>query len=166
MQISWLLALSYWIHLLATILWLGGIALLALVGVPALRRGTVTENQWYSFQRRFAPWANLSLILLLITGFFQMTNDTNYNGFLTIDSTWAWAMLLKHVAFGIMVLITAYVQFLLFPAMDRLALAAVKRPSLAEAEQLQLQQREIVLLRINLICAATVLLFTAVATAI
>ena len=165
MQISWLLALSYWIHLLATILWLGGIALLALVGWPALRRGTVTENQWWSFQRRFAPWANLSLILLLITGFFQMTNDANYNGFLTIDSTWAWAMLLKHIAFGVMVLITAYVQFLLFPAMDRLALVAAKRPSLAEAEQAQLQKREIALLRLNLICAATVLLFTAVATA-
>ncbi len=162
---SWLLALSYWIHLLATVVWLGGIALLALAGWPALQRGTLSENQWWSFQRRFAPWANLSLILLLITGFFQMTNDANYNGFLTVDSTWAWALLLKHIAFGVMVLITVYVQFMLFPAMDRLSLIAEKRPSLAQEEQAGLRSREIALLRLNLLCAALVLLFTAVATA-
>ena len=162
----WVLVVSYWIHLLATVVLLGGMALMALVAWPAFRHGTLALNQWFTFQRRFLPWANASLVVLLITGFVQMTNDTNYNGFLTVDSLWAWAMLLKHIAYIGMVLIAVYMQAALYPAMKRTSLLAEQRPSLAADEQSKLQSREINFLRINLLCAALVLLFTAVATAI
>ncbi|MGB5060838.1 MAG: CopD family protein, partial [Candidatus Promineifilaceae bacterium] len=162
----WILALSYWIHLLATVVWLGGMALMALVAWPALRQGTLAENQWFALQKRFTPWANISLVLLLITGFVQMTNDPNYNGFLAIDSLWAWAILLKHIAFGGLVALTAYVQFSLYPAMARLALAADKRPQLTADERAKLSRKEGQFLRLNLACAALILLFTAVATAV
>jgi uncharacterized membrane protein len=162
----WLLALSYWIHLLSTIVWLGGMALMAVVAWPALRKGTLADNQWFALQKQFMPWADVSLVLLLFTGFVQMTSDPNYNGFLAVDSVWAWAMLLKHIAFVGMVVITAYVQFVLYPSMDRLSLAAQKRPQLAASEQAKLNQREIRMLRLNLLCAALILLFTAVATAV
>ncbi|MCB0017173.1 MAG: hypothetical protein KDE09_05235, partial [Anaerolineales bacterium] len=77
----WILAISYWIHLLTTVIWLGGMALMALVAWPALRQGSLTDNQWLTLQQKFLPYANASLILLLLTGFVQMTNDSNYNGF-------------------------------------------------------------------------------------
>ncbi len=162
----WILALSYWIHLLATVVWLGGMALLALVAWPALRQGTLADNQWLAMQKRFMPWANISLVLLLITGFVQMTNDVNYEGFLAVNSLWAWAILLKHIAFGALVLLTAYVQFSLYPAMTRTGLLAEKRPQLAAAEQAKLSRRERQFLWLNLACAALILLFTAVATAV
>lgn len=162
----WVLALSYWIHLLATVIWLGGMALMALIAWPALRRGALTANQWLQLQQRFLPWVNASLVILLITGFIQMTNDENYSGFLVFDSVWAWAILLKHVAFLGMVVLTIYLQFILYPAMNRLRLLIESRPQLAESEQAGLAGREIRLLRLNLVCAAIVLLFTAVATAV
>lgn len=136
------------------------------VALPALRQGTLADNQWFALQRRFLPWADASLVLLLFTGFVQMTNDPNYNGFLAVDSLWAWAILLKHIAFGGMVLIMAYVQFVLYPGMARLQLLGEKRPSLAQAEQSKLNQREVLMLRVNLACAVLVLLFTAMATAV
>lgn len=162
----WVLALSYWLHLLATVIWLGGLALLGLVAWPALREQTLTDNQWLALQKRFLPWANGSLVLLLITGFVQMTNDPNYHGFLAIDSVWAGAMLVKHLAFGGMVLLGGYMQWSLYPAMDRLVLLAAQRPRLAEAEQATLRHAERRLLRLNLACAGLVLLCTAVATAV
>jgi uncharacterized membrane protein len=162
----WIMSISYWIHMLATVVWLGGMALLALVAWPALRQGTLADNQWFAMQKKFAPWANLSLVLLLITGFVQMTNDTNYNGFMVIDSLWAWAMLLKHIAFVGLTLLTVYIQFSLYPAMSRLAILANTRPQLATAEQEKLSRKEWLLLRTNLACAALILLFTAVATAV
>ncbi len=162
----WVLALSYWVHLLATVVWLGGLALFVLVAWPALRQQTLADNQWLALQKRFLPWANGSLVLLLLTGFVQMTNDVNYNGFLTIDSVWAGAMLVKHIAFVGMVLIGAYLQWSVHPAMDRVQLLAGKRPNLAAAEQAGLQQQEIRLLRLNLAGAVLVLLCTAVATAV
>lgn len=139
---------------------------MALVALPALRRETLAANQWLELQQKFMPWANGSLVLLLITGFVQMTNDSNYNGFLAVDGTWAWAILLKHIAFVGMVVIGAYVQFSLYPAMERMKFLAEKRPSLAQAEQTNLTQKEVTLLRVNLLCAMLVLFFTAMATAV
>jgi uncharacterized membrane protein len=162
----WILAISYWIHLLATAVWLGGMSLMAVVALPALRKGTLTENQWFALQRRFLPWADVSLVLLLFTGFLQMTNDPNYNGFLAVDSVWSWAILLKHIAFIGMVVIIAYVQFVLYPGMERMRLLGEKRPLLAVSEQAKLSRREVLMLRLNLLCAGLVLLCTAVATAV
>lgn len=162
----WVLVASYWVHLLATVVWLGGIALMAFIAWPALRQGTLSSNQWFLLQKRFLPWVNAALVVLLITGFIQMTNDENYNGFLAIDGVWAWAMLLKHVAYGGMVALTVYLQFALYPAMARLALLAQSSPETAAAERDKLAAREIRYLRINVVAASAVLFFTAVATAV
>lgn len=162
----WILALSYWIHLLATVVWLGGLALLALVALPALRQGSLATNQWAALQRRFTPWVNASLALLLVTGFVQMTNDEHYEGFLQLNSLWSQAILVKHIAVAAMIALGAYVQWRVHPAIERLALLAEKRPQMAEAEQEQLMRQERRLLWLNLGCAVAVLFFTAVATAI
>ncbi|MFO7662386.1 MAG: CopD family protein [Chloroflexota bacterium] len=162
----WLIAFSYWIHLLATVVWLGGIALMAFIAWPALRQGTLSANQWFQLQKRFLPWVNASLVALLITGFVQMTNDENYSGFLAMDGIWAWAMLLKHIAYTGMVAVTVYLQFNLYPAMNRLRLLTESQPAVAEAEKQKLARQEIRFLRLNVICATAVLLFTAIVTAV
>jgi uncharacterized membrane protein len=162
----WILVFSYWIHLLATVVWFGSLVLMALAAWPALHKGALAANSWLTLQKQLTPWANMSLVLLLITGFVQMTNDANYSGFLTIDSTWAWAMLVKHLAFGLLAVLTVYLQFGLYPAADRIALLADKRPNLAQAEQNKLAQREKQVLWLNLICAAAILFCTAMATAV
>lgn len=162
----WLLTLSYWIHLLATVLWLGGLALMGLVAWPALQQQTLAANHWFDLQKRFTPWTNGSLVILLVTGFVQMTNDPNYGGFLTVDTIWAQAILVKHIAVGAMILIGAYIQWRLHPQMERIGLLAAKRPALAAEEQAAVLRQENRLLRLNLLCAAAVLFFTAVATAV
>jgi uncharacterized membrane protein len=162
----WVLVISYWIHLLTTVVWLGGLTLLAIAAWPALQKGTIAANQWLDLQRRFTPWINLSLALLLITGFVQMTASPHYEGFLEINSLWDWAILLKHIAFVGMVAITAHVQVKILPAAARLELLAQKKPDLAAQEQAALTRQEMKLLKLNLFCAALVLFFTAVATAV
>jgi uncharacterized membrane protein len=162
----WILALSYWFHLLATVIWLGGIVLLTLFAWPAWQRGSLAANQWWEIQRKFVPLANASWIALLLTGFYQMTNDANYDGFLTINSPWAAVILLKHIAFIGMVAVTIYMQAVLHPAMKRAAVLAQQKPQKAAQELSSTQKREILLLRINLVCALIVLFFTAVATAL
>lgn len=161
----WILALSYWIHLLATVIWLGGITLMVLIAWPALRQGTLSTNQWFQLQKRFIPWVNASLVILLITGFIQMTNDENYGGFLVFDGIWAWAMLLKHIAYIGLVALTVYLQFGLYPAMNRLRLLSESQAEVAEGERAKLIRQEIRFLRLNVACATAVLLFTAIATA-
>ena len=166
-MMNWLLlAFFYWLHLLATVVWLGGLALLMLVALPALRQQTLDQNQWLTLQQRFTPWINMSLVVLLLTGFVQMTNDPNYTGFLEVDSVWAGAILMKHIAFAGMVGLTFYLQRVIYPAMERAKLLAEKRPQLAAAEQNKLSHQERRLLWLNIACAAAILLCTAVATAV
>ncbi len=162
----WLLAFSYWFHLLATAVWFGGLILMALVAWPAFKQADLSSNQWLTLQRKFSIWVNGSLLVLLISGFLQMTNDVNYDGFLKVDTIWAWAMLLKHLAYVGLVGIAIYLQTSLYPAMERTAVYAQKRPQLAASEQEKLTQQELRLLKINLFCAAALLFCTAVATAV
>ncbi|HSH01383.1 MAG TPA: CopD family protein [Anaerolineae bacterium] len=162
----WILVITYWLHLLATIVWLGGLALFVLIAWPLWRQGTIVNNQWWAWQQRFIPLANGSLVILLLTGFYQMTQDPNYNGFLAIDSVWATAMLIKHLAFVIMVGLTAYTQAVVHPALRRLQLLQQQKPTVAQQQQTALITREQNLLRFNLSAAIIVLLCTAVATAV
>jgi uncharacterized membrane protein len=162
----WVLTLSYWLHLLSTVIWLGGLALMAVVGWPAVRRHLLESEQWALLLRRFTPWANGSMILLWLTGFLQMTGDPNYEGFLAVSSLWAQALLVKHIAVLGMMAFGIYSQMRIHPALARLALLEQKRPAMAQAERKKLAQRENQLLRLNLAFAAAVLFCTAVATAI
>lgn len=161
----YVLAFFYWLHLLATVIWLGGLALFVLVALPALQQQKLNENHWLTLQQKFTPWANGSLVVLLLTGFIQMTNDPNYTGFMEIDSVWAGALLVKHIAFAGMVGLSFYLQRVLYPAMERMKLLAEKRPQLATLEQTKLAQQERRLLWLNVGCAAAILLCTAIATA-
>ena len=165
---SGLLAVSYWLHLIATIVWVGGLAMMALVAWPGARKvlgpGKQLGALMADWQRRFNPLAWLSLAVLIGTGLMQMAANPNYNGFLVISNTWAGAILAKHIAVGGMILIGAYMNWSLQPALARLALLeAANRPA-PEAESLRL--REVTLTRLNLACALLVLALTAVARAV
>ena len=162
----WVLTLSYWIHLLATVVWLGGIATMAVIAWPSVRGRILEPEQWAALQKRFTPFANASLVLLWITGFVQMTSDSNYEGFLALNSLWAQAILVKHIAVIGMMVFGIAIQWRIQPALARLAILEGKQPEMANAEREKLRRQEIRLLRINMVFAALVLFFTAVATAI
>jgi uncharacterized membrane protein len=161
----WVLALSYWLHMIATILWVGGLALMALVVWPSARAmlgpGPELASLIRRLQQRFSPLAWGSLAVLTATGLTQMAGNENYTGFLRIDNPWAVAILVKHLAIGGMVLIGLYMQMGLQPALARLALLEARGHAAPEAERLR--RRELNLTRLNLACGILVLGFTAIA---
>ena len=165
---NFLLSLSFVFHLLATVVWIGGLATMSFVIEPIIKR-TVTEAQQAArlldgIQKRFQPLANLSLIVLLLTGMVQLVNNRFYRGFLQFDNVWSQAILLKHLAVVLMIGLAAYVTFSVQPALRRNALLAangLEKPE--EAARLNTQQTR--LTRLNLILSALVLIFTAVASA-
>lgn len=163
---NWILSINYFFHLLATVVLLGSLVGVVGLAFPALSNGSIDHNQWLAIQKKLIPWSNGALIVLLLTGFYQMTSDPNYVGFFVFDGVWAWAMLLKHVAYAGMIAISFILQFSLYPEIDRLALLLSKSAEAGEAERAKLLKRENRLLRLNLGCALIVLLFTAVMTAV
>ncbi len=152
--------------MLATIVWIGGLAALSILVLPVARQ-TMEADNYATFlsklQRRLDPLSWLSLIFLVATGMFQMSANPNYAGFLTISSRWAVALLLKHLVFFSMIAVSAYITWGIMPRLQRIALRQAHGQEVPEAETLQ--NREVFLLRTNLVLGILVLALTALARA-
>ena len=162
-----MLALSYWLHLLATILWIGGLASGVLVLRAVLGAGAEGERLSDLFYRRFIPIANLSLAVLAVTGMVQLVGEKapNYQGTLNLASLWAKILFAKHLVIGTMVLITLYMQGGVDPAMRRAALLASAGKG-DPGRLAALRRRRMQALAASLALGVVVLLLTAVATAL
>jgi uncharacterized membrane protein len=162
---NWALILSYWLHMLATVVWVGGLALMALVVWPgaraALGPGPQLAALLRQLQRRFAPLAWLSLGTLIVTGLTQMSANRNYDGLLRITNAWTAAILIKHLAVGTMMLMGGYMQWGLQPELIRLTTLEAHGHTAPHVEVLR--RREVLLTRLNLLCGVLVLGLTAIA---
>ena len=161
-----LLAFSFFLHLIATVVWIGGLVTMALVVWPGLRRALGDDEALAraaeAIDKRFKPLANLSLIVLILTGLVQMNANENYKGFLSFDNLWAQAILLKHAAIIGMIAVGALLQFGVQPALQRNAMLVAAGAS-HEQEAAALRQRMARLGRVNLILGVIVLVLTAIA---
>jgi len=164
-----LLALSYFVHLIATVVWIGGLVILSVLVVPAARRTLATSpeaRRFYSqLRRRFFPLANLSLVVLLLTGIAQMSANEHYDGVLQFDNDWSRALLLKHIAFVGMIVCGLAMQYGVAPALER-AILLTSHGKGSEADVERLERRESRLAWLNLGLGIAVLAFTAWATAL
>lgn len=163
-----LLAFAYWLHMLATVAWLGGLFTLALLVLPAARRSL--EAPAYAalierLQKRLQTLGWLSLAVLTGTGMFQMSAHPSYGGFLSIDSPWAAAILAKHLVIGLMVAAAAYSTWGLMPAIRRTALLRAAGKPVDDRRAASLERRETLLLWANIVLSALVLALTALARA-
>lgn len=165
---GWVLTLFYWLHMLATVVWIGGIISLAVFVLPAAQK-TLDEAHYGKFLNRMVVslqrigWFCLGV--LIVTGMFQMSAHPQYQGFLAITTPWASALFIKHLVIGGMIAVSAIINWWVLPALNRLSLARQENQPSREAELQSLRKRETLLLRFNLVLAVMVLLLTAWARA-
>lgn len=164
-----LLAISYFFHLVATVIWIGGLVTMVILVWPETRRlleaNPALHGLLTRIRKRFFSLTNFSLAILIVTGLFQMTADTNYDGVLQFENEWSRVMLLKHIAiFGMMICGIA-LQFWVAPALERASMLA-ERSKGDPAEWKKLRRNEVILTWANVILGMLVLGFTAWATAI
>ncbi len=169
MQIDTLgLSLAYWLHMLATVAWIGGLVALALYVIPAARR-TLEGDAYASFlgnvQGKLQRIGWLSLVILIGTGLFQLAAHPQYQGFLAIESPWAVAIFVKHLVIGLMILSSAYITWVVNPRLQRLALLQAAGKDADAGRLTELRRRETLALRVNLWLSVLVLLLTALARA-
>src|SRR5574342_327795 len=158
---AWALALTFWLHLLATVTWVGSLAGVSFLVLPAMQRALDPETQLVfieAMQRRLEPIAWFSMSLLVLTGLFQMSVNPHYDGFISVSTQWSVAILTKHILGIIMVVVSAVQTWEVIPAIRRAIILSKKTNNAAEIDSLR--RREIILLRINfglsiLILAAT-----------
>lgn len=162
------LILAYWLHMVATVIWIGSLVAISLIVIPVAGR-TLSTDTYVSFmhqlQKKLEPLAWFSLILLLATGMFQMSASPNYGGFFVLDNRWAISLLIKHILFIMMTAISVYMTWILFPGLQRIAIIRAQSSSnpILEKNADQLAKREAFLLLLNSFLSIIVLALTAVA---
>ena len=164
-----LLAISYFFHLIATVVWIGGLVILVILVWPeargALEDSPALLTLLTRIRQRFAIFTNLSLAVLVVTGLIQMTADPHYDGVLQITNEWSRAILLKHLAIAGMFISGLALQYWVSPALERATLLAQHGKGDAR-EWARLRRREVRLTWLNVILGLLVLGFTAWATAL
>jgi len=162
---TWVMAVIYWLHMLATVTWIGSLAAINLLVLPASNQTLKLVDQLSfiaALQKRLEPLAWFSMGLLLVTGLFQMSANPHYDGFLATSTQWSLAILVKHGLAVILVVTSAIQTWEVIPSIHRILM---KKESADTGELAKLQRREVILLRVNLILAALILGATAFARA-
>jgi len=162
---AWALALTYWLHLLATVAWIGSITATSLLFLPAAKQSLKAPEQLAlieAMQRRLEPIAWFSMSLLLLTGLFQMSVNPHYDGFVSLSTQWSLAILIKHILGIFMVIASAIQTWEVIPSIRRLLL---KKETADPVQVIRLQKRETNLLRLNFGLSILILLATAFARA-
>ena len=90
-----LVALSFWLHAVGTLILIGHYFLLSVIYVPVLEKGG--EIFLSQISKRSRPWMYASLVIFIVTGMYLTFADPNYLGVGDFGNPWTVLMLIKHV---------------------------------------------------------------------
>ena len=119
-------ALSIWLHLLATVVWIGQAILGSLVYMPIFSqqlKGPALGTAMGEMARKIRPFIWGSIVVFVITGIPMTTGKMGLLGLAGFGNLWSILILVKHIIVVVMILLAAY--------MDRVAL-----PGLVEVIEL------------------------------
>jgi uncharacterized membrane protein len=129
------LAVARALHVAAVVLWIGGVAMVTTVLLPAIRRLKSADERhgfFASIERRFARQARATTLLAGATGFYMVARLDLWSSFLDLRFWWLGAMALVWLLFTVML-------FLAEPLfLDRWLAARARR---APAQSFTLLQR-------------------------
>ena len=161
---QWVLLLAFWMHMLATIVWLGYLSATSLWIMPALQKSLSSQDyfNWISkSNERLEMISWLSISILIVSGLVQMSANENYDGLFTLTSNWALAILLKHIVFFGMMIVSAYISWKIHPQLKRIALLkASNNESTNEGQVIKKLHR---FMALNLVLGVATLALTALA---
>ena len=160
----WALSFSYLIHMVATVVWLGGLVTVALFILPFLQRSLKIderENILNIIQNKLNPLGWMCLFILTATGMFQMSEHSSYQGFLSINNDWAIAIFIKHFFIGLMVVAMSYMTWFVIPGLKKIALKQKIGREINQDESIKLRKKEKLIIWTNFVLALFVLIFTA-----
>jgi uncharacterized membrane protein len=103
-----ILSLTRAVHVIAVIIWIGGVAMVTLVLIPAIRKIKSKEEQINTFEQiegRFAFIAKIMTVLAALTGFYMIDKLNAWNRYLDFRFWWLHAMTLIWLIFSIVLFV-------------------------------------------------------------
>ena len=102
------LALARALHVLAIVLWIGGVGMVTTVLLPAIRRSYPAAQRFAAFhdlEARFARQARITTALAGASGFYMAWQMDAWDRFLSGSFWWMHAMVLTWVIFTLMLFV-------------------------------------------------------------
>lgn len=96
------------VHVFAVMLWIGGVAFVTTVAMPAIRRDQPAEKRLAAFERLeggFAPQARIWVLLAGASGFWMTSRAALWSRFASAQFWWMHAMLAVWTAFALMLFV-------------------------------------------------------------
>jgi uncharacterized membrane protein len=116
---QWIVSLSHFLHMSGTVVWIGGIGMTLLVILPgsktALESAPLVGKLMKEIGQRFTPPANMSILILIISGFILLYANRNSTSFGDLLNSWNILVLSKLAVVAVMVCIHFYRGLVLHP---------------------------------------------------
>ncbi len=96
------------LHVIAVVLWIGGVGMVTTVLLPTIRRSRKPEDRFAAFhaiETRFAAQARWTTALAGLSGFYMTWRIDAWDRFATVAFWWMHAMVLTWLAFTVMLFI-------------------------------------------------------------
>lgn len=109
-----LLSLAIVVHVLSVVWWIGGLAFVTAVILPALRAGRITDPRaaFEGIESRFAPQARVAVILAGLSGLYLLIRLDLWAAFFESGFWWLDAMVLFWVLFFLLLFVLEPTGFL------------------------------------------------------
>lgn len=77
-----ILITCYWLHIIATVIWIGGITFILFIAIPSAKQvlGGEAGKMMGEISKRFTPLANYSILFLIITGIVLTGLNKQFQG--------------------------------------------------------------------------------------
>ena len=115
------------LHVLAVVVWIGGVSMVTTVALPAVRLGDLGENRLQAFQaieHRFVPQARVAVAVVGLTGFYMAWRLDLWGRFRIAEFWWMHAMVGVWLLFAFVLFVAE--PFILHRHFDRWAIAQPK----------------------------------------
>jgi uncharacterized membrane protein len=159
-----ILAISHFLHLIATVVWIGGIFMILLVILPsaktAFESAPTISGLMKEISKRFTPMANISIVVLIITGIVTTLYDKNLIYNLDFSNHWGPTIFLKHIIAAFMIIIHFYRGSLLIPRIGKLSKQG------KDSRVIKLQKFSLNLVKTNLVLGVIILALSGITLSI
>lgn len=97
------LALARALHVLAVVIWIGGVAMVTMVVLPAVRRGDLGPDRlpiFEAIERRFSRHARIAILIVGLTGLYMIDRGDLWSRFRFGEFWWMHAMVATWLVFS------------------------------------------------------------------
>ena len=151
-----LLIVSAWIHLIAAVVWVGGIFFILFVALPSAKKTLEQPGAFMgTLSKRFVPLANISILLIIVSGFIMSLSSQSLSEIASLGNLRSQTLSAKSMIALIMTVIHFYRGLILTPKISKLMTEGGRSTEAGRLQRLSLN-----LVKANFFFGVTVLLLT------